>query len=63
MLPILHFHVKTGAALENDGLRYGNYYLTVVVQLRDSNGTALGASIASNYVIYTNAKVVTQYLS
>ena len=61
-LPALHFEVKSGATFENAGLRYGNYCLTVVVQLRDSSGNPYSASIASNYVIYTNAKVVTQYL-
>ena len=61
-LPALHFEVKTGSAFEGAGFKYGNYYLTVIVQLRDSQGAAYTASIASNYVIYTNAKVVTQYL-
>ena len=60
-LPVLHFTVKTGSALETAGLTYGNYMITVYVKLR-SSGADISASIASNFVIYTNAKVIPEFI-
>ena len=61
-IPMLHFAVKTGADLERAGLTYGNYRVSVTVQLRDAEGNVYRASSATNEIIYTNAKVATQYI-
>lgn len=59
-LPTITLTVKTGNALESDDLMYGNYRVTVSVQLRRS-GSGITESQASNYVIYTNAKVLPDF--
>ena len=61
-LPLLHFSVVTGSALEAAGLRYANYRITVRVGLRDEEGADYAPSYANNYVIYTNAKVIPDYI-
>ncbi|MBP5255804.1 MAG: hypothetical protein J6Z80_01990, partial [Clostridia bacterium] len=62
-LPIIHCHVTTGDALEAAGYTYGNYRITMTVVLRNSGGTKLTLSQASNFVIYTNAKIIPDYIS
>ncbi|MBR4910941.1 MAG: hypothetical protein IKZ47_06445 [Clostridia bacterium] len=61
-LPIIHCHVLTGSALESAGFTYGNYRINVTVVLR-SGGNRIAISQASNYVIYTNAKIIPRYVS
>lgn len=61
-LPQIHVSVITGSAFENEGFTYGNFRLSVTVTLRNRE-TMYNISSASNYVIYTNAKVVSSYLS
>ena len=62
LFPQLSFHVKTGSEFESAGLTYGNYRLTVSVVLRDAFGEEISASKCSEYVIYTNAKVVASFI-
>ena len=61
-LPVIHCHVTTGADLESLGFTYGNYKITVTVVLRE-NAVPITISQASNYVIYTNAKIVPEFIS
>ena len=61
-LPELHLTVITGNAFETAGHTYGNFRLVVTMMLRDE-GTEYAVSVASNYVIYTNAKVISSYIS
>ena len=62
-LPTLSFRVKTGAAFEALGLVYANYRITVSVVLRDEYGTEYSVSRVSNFVVYTNAKIIPDYIS
>ena len=57
VLPNITVNVKTGSALEAQELMYTNYKLTITVVLETEDGVKLIASNASNYIIYTNAKV------
>ena len=61
-LPVLHFTVKTGKALETAGLTYGNYRITVSVALHNG-ASPIGASSAANYVVYTNSKVISEFIT
>ncbi|MCR4726346.1 MAG: hypothetical protein K5753_03910, partial [Clostridia bacterium] len=60
-LPVLHVTVKTGAAFEAAGLTYSNYRLVVETVLYNAQG-AIPSTRVSNYVIYTNAKVVPTFV-
>ncbi len=60
-LPVITLTVKTGAALEAAGQTYGNYRVTVSVVLKNAD-TELAESRASNFVIYTNAKVLPMFV-
>ena len=65
VLPILKFNVKTGDAFEEDGLTYGNYRITVSIilsEIVDGVYTDIAASSVSNYIIYTNAKVIPDFV-
>ena len=57
VVPNITVNVKTGSALEAQELMYTNYKLTITVVLETEDGVQLIASNASNYIIYTNAKV------
>ena len=61
-MPTIHCHVLTGSALENLGFTYGNYKITVTVVLRE-NAVPIAISQASNYVVYTNAKIIPEFIS
>ena len=62
-LPVMHFNVITGSALESAGLAYGNYRVDVDVVLCNSLGAEIGTSKVSNYIIYTNAKTDPSFLA
>lgn len=61
-LPLISLHVKTGSLLEGLSHKYANYQVTVTVVLRNNLGTAYSVSRASNYVIYTNAKILPYFI-
>ncbi|MBP5288712.1 MAG: hypothetical protein J6Z79_02420, partial [Clostridia bacterium] len=61
--PMLHCEAKTGDALEADNLKYANYTITVTVILRNGNGVGYLFSQAQNYVVYTNAKIIPEYVN
>ena len=60
-IPVMHFTVKTGSAFEAAGLTYANYRLVVETVLYNSEGE-IPATRVSNYVVYTNAKVVPTFV-
>ncbi len=60
-LPWLHFTVKTGKPFEEANLTYGNFRVTVSVHLKKGSGD-LAVSNVTNYVIYTNAKVIPEFI-
>ena len=60
-LPVFRFAIKTGKPFEDAGLIYGNYKITVDVVLSE-NGSPINESSASSYIIYTNAKVIPDFI-
>ena len=60
-LPILHLTVKTGSTFESAGLTYANYKVVVETVLIDDQGE-IPSTRVSNYVIYTNAKIVPTFI-
>ena len=61
-LPELHLTVLTGDDFQTAGYTYGNFRVVVSVVLRDGTSEC-AISLATNYVIYTNAKVFPSYIS
>ena len=60
-IPVMHFTVKTGSAFEAAGLTYSNYRLVVETVMYNNDGE-IPCTRVSNYVIYTNAKVVPTFV-
>ena len=63
--PHVYFSVNTfppGSDPEFEGFYYSNYRLTVSIVLLDEHGDEIAASRASDFVIYTNAKVRPSYI-
>lgn len=60
-LPIITVTVKTGSTFEAQNYLYSNYKFTVLVTLYNGNNPIV-SSHASNFVIYTNAKVVPDFI-
>ena len=61
-LPVITVTVKKGSAIEADSLLYTNYKLSVSVTLLDENDERITSSHASNFIVYTNAKVVPDFI-
>lgn len=49
--------VLTGSAFEAKYLTYANYRVTLSVVLQDEDGKTIEGSSASDYIVYTNAKI------
>ncbi len=59
------FNVKTGLALESGSLFYSNYRMTLDVDMVKITGEAepeMLVNSASNFIIYTNAKVIPDFI-
>ena len=54
--------IGTGSALENAGGYYANYCVVLTAQLLNRSGTPIPNSQASDYIVYTNAKIVTELI-
>ena len=54
--------VTTGAGLESGGNTYANYRVLLEAKLLDSNGAIITGSAASDYIVYTNAKIITSLI-
>ena len=63
----IRFTVKTGSEFESAGLTYANYKIQLTVKLVKSNGGGgydeLAPSEDTNYIIYTNARVLPDFIS
>lgn len=55
-------HIGTGSALENVGGYYANYRVVLTAQLLNRSGVPIPNSQASDYIVYTNAKIVTELI-
>ena len=62
-LPYILCSVVTGSAFESAGLTYGNFRITVNIILRDEDENEYAVSRVSNFVIYTNAKIIPDYVT
>lgn len=54
--------IGTGNALESAGGYYANYRVVLTAQLLNRSGTPIPNSQASDYIVYTNAKIVTELI-
>ena len=55
-------HIGTGSALEKADGYYANYRVLLTAQLLNRSGTPIPNSQASDYIVYTNAKIVTELI-
>lgn len=55
-------HIGTGSALENAGGYYANYRVVLTAQLLNRSGVPIPNSQARDYIVYTNAKIVTELI-
>lgn len=58
----IDYSILTGSEFEKRGLTYANYKVTLTVSLLDAAGNELEGSSATDYIIYTNAKVLTDVI-
>ena len=58
----IDYSILTGSGFEEQGLTYANYKVTLTVSLLDKDNKELEGSKASDYIIYTNAKVLTDVI-
>lgn len=56
------FTIKTGNEFENNGQLYSNYKVILQADLY-KNGVQLTGSHASDYIVYTNARIYTDFVS
>lgn len=54
------YAVITASEFEGKGYIYSNYKVLMTAQLLDENGNVISSSLCSDYIIYTNAKIVTE---
>lgn len=59
----IQFSVKTGTAFETAGLTYANYKVRLTAVLLDKDGRELKETEATDYIIYTNARVYPQIIT
>ena len=59
---ITKYNVITGSAFEGNGQTYANYKVLLTVDLLDGNGKTMSATSASDYIVYTNAKINTSFI-
>lgn len=55
--------VRSGSDLESRNLTYANYQVLLTVELLDEEGNPLEGSAASDYIKYTNARIVKELIS
>lgn len=55
--------VKTGKTFEEQGLTYANYRVELTAVLLDEKGEKVNGTTASDYVVYTNAKIETGFIN
>lgn len=60
---VTKFVVKTGDAFEAAGLTYANYRVELTAVLLDEKNEKVNGTTASDYVVYTNAKIETGFIN
>lgn len=60
---VTKFTVKTGKAFEEQGLTYANYRVELTAVLLDEKNEKVNGTTASDYVVYTNAKIETGFIN
>lgn len=60
---VTKFTVKTGKAFEEQGLTYANYRVELTAVLLNDNNSVVSGTTASDYVVYTNAKIETGFIN
>lgn len=60
---VTKFTVKTGKAFEEQGLTYANYRVELTAVLLNDNNSVVNVTTASDYVVYTNAKIETGFIN
>ena len=58
----IDYSILTGSEFETQDLTYANYKVTLTVSLLDKDNKELEGSKATDYIIYTNAKVLTDVI-
>lgn len=58
----IDYSILTDSEFEKRGLTYANYKVTLTVSLLDKDNKELEGSKATDYIIYTNAKVLTDVI-
>ena len=58
----IQFTPLTGAAFEEKGYTYANYKVRLTAVLLDQGGKEIDGTKASDYIIYTNARIYQQIL-
>ena len=58
----IDFTPLTGGAFEEKGYTYANYKVRLTAVLLDQNGAEIDGTKASDYIIYTNARIYQQIL-
>ena len=58
----IDYSILTGSEFETQDLTYANYKVTLTVSLLDKDNKELEGSSATDYIIYTNAKVLTDVI-
>lgn len=58
----IDYSILTGSEFETQDLTYANYKVTLTVSLLDEKDNPLEGSKATDYIIYTNAKVLTDVI-
>ena len=58
----IDYSILTGSGFEEQDLTYANYKVTLTVSLLDKDSKELEGSSATDYIIYTNAKVLTDVI-
>ncbi|WP_443714512.1 hypothetical protein [Ruminococcus bicirculans (ex Wegman et al. 2014)] len=60
---VTKFTVKTGKAFEEQGLTYANYRVELTAVLLNDNNSVVNGTTSSDYVVYTNAKIETDFIN
>lgn len=57
------FNVITGKAFENNNQTYANYKVQLTAELLDKDSNPIAGTTVSDYIIYTNARINTSFIS
>ncbi len=59
----IEFEVYTGSStFESQDFMYGNFRIDLTAQCLTNQNAATGTATAKNYIVYTNAKLITDFI-